>query len=434
MGRQVGSRLSSDGFLDGAVNSVATIPTSSSVSSFASSFSDSPPKVNYIEHSVSKLDTLAGVAIMYGVEVADIKRLNGLMTDREIFAYKSLRIPLTGRHPPPCLSNVSVANRIMSRTQTPPRRPSNDVLDLFNSLELKTPSKVSPAMSSLQAYYSLTPPKKGPVEGTGIPLYGTGCCSFVDELLSREPPLSDPLPGRHKKTRSLINELSHENGEISEEKAFTETMGINEMEKSIRRRQKNDSSPSLTTRELLEDYGSGFSNRKGKVMATCPTLYDPLPSRHKKTRSLDNNFSFENGKITEEKAITAENNEFEKSIRRRQKNDASPSLSTLEWLEDNDSAFSRRKAKGLAIGPKLGNPTDLDMGHFNAAPNGDSSMVNGFVSVRKSSSTSSLQEPENNSSIWPTSKWTWKAEALARPLFDGLPKPISPWKSKAALD
>lgn len=49
-----------------------TIATSSSVSSFASSSSDSSSKVNYIEHCVSRMDTLAGIAIMYGVEVIGI--------------------------------------------------------------------------------------------------------------------------------------------------------------------------------------------------------------------------------------------------------------------------------------------------------------------------------------------------------------------------
>ncbi|KAG6672614.1 hypothetical protein I3843_16G068700 [Carya illinoinensis] len=65
---------------------------------------------NYIEHQVSKLDTLAGVAIKYGVEVADIKRINGLATDLQMFALKTLQIPLPGRHPPsPLVSNGSAS-------------------------------------------------------------------------------------------------------------------------------------------------------------------------------------------------------------------------------------------------------------------------------------------------------------------------------------
>ncbi|KAH0990770.1 hypothetical protein GBA52_002253 [Prunus armeniaca] len=62
----------------------------------------------YIEHVVSKFDTLAGVAIKYGVEVADIKKMNGLVTDRQMFALRFLQIPLPGRHrPSPCLSKGS---------------------------------------------------------------------------------------------------------------------------------------------------------------------------------------------------------------------------------------------------------------------------------------------------------------------------------------
>lgn len=37
-------------------------------------------------------------------QVADIKKMNGLVTDFQMFALKSLQIPLPGRHPPsPCL-------------------------------------------------------------------------------------------------------------------------------------------------------------------------------------------------------------------------------------------------------------------------------------------------------------------------------------------
>ena len=58
------NRSTSDGF--------ATIPASSSSlsSSPSPSYSSSSCSgLNYIEHRVSKMDTLAGVAIKYGVEV-----------------------------------------------------------------------------------------------------------------------------------------------------------------------------------------------------------------------------------------------------------------------------------------------------------------------------------------------------------------------------
>jgi len=91
--------------------------------------SPSPPPMSscgrYLLHRVCRFDTLAGVAIKYGVEVparylfdwmdgwmanrrntsahllvADVKRANGLTTDLQMFAHKTLRVPLHGRHPP----------------------------------------------------------------------------------------------------------------------------------------------------------------------------------------------------------------------------------------------------------------------------------------------------------------------------------------------
>ncbi|KAF6160838.1 hypothetical protein GIB67_036039 [Kingdonia uniflora] len=96
--------------------SSSSLNSLSSSSSTSSSNSVSPCGVNSIEHYVSKMDTLAGVAIKYGVEVADIKRMNGLVTDLQMFALKTLQIPLPGRHPPsPGLSNGS-ANQGRQKT------------------------------------------------------------------------------------------------------------------------------------------------------------------------------------------------------------------------------------------------------------------------------------------------------------------------------
>ncbi|OEL19875.1 hypothetical protein BAE44_0019104 [Dichanthelium oligosanthes] len=73
--------------------------------------SPSPPPMSscgrYILHRVCRFDTLAGVAIKYGVEVADVKRANGLTTDLHMFAHKTLRVPLHGRHPPAAAATTS---------------------------------------------------------------------------------------------------------------------------------------------------------------------------------------------------------------------------------------------------------------------------------------------------------------------------------------
>lgn len=47
----------------------------------------------FVRHKVSKLDTLAGLAIRYHVTVSDIKRANGLLSDTAMFARGTLLIP-----------------------------------------------------------------------------------------------------------------------------------------------------------------------------------------------------------------------------------------------------------------------------------------------------------------------------------------------------
>ncbi|XP_072963708.1 uncharacterized protein [Typha angustifolia] len=356
--RNESSQLPSNGFSDGFVHwtreidSIATIPTSSSLPSSSSSSSSSG--ANYIEHRVTKMDTLAGIAIKYGVEVADIRRLNGLVTDLQMFAHKTLQIPLPGRHPPSLLVADGSDN---SREQTPPRQPYNDILDSLQSLKLKPSShKVSPAMSRLQGYYGLTPPKRGQkFEGTEMAVYKVGrSLCLEDDALPRKAPNSEPPPSRHRKSRSLVNGFYIENGDIIEDRAISEV---------------------------------------------------------------------------------ADNSDTERSIRRRQKVDASPVRGSTEMLlrEENSGGFSGRTGKGLALRPKSGSRTDADTSKPNLIPNGNSLLLDTLLTVRKSSSTSNLQDSDSSSSIWSTSKWSLNPDALGRPIFDGLPKPLTA-RRKAALD
>ncbi|XP_077231401.1 peptidoglycan-binding LysM domain-containing protein [Tasmannia lanceolata] len=282
---------------------------------------------NYIEHRVSKMDTLAGVAIKYGVEVADIKRMNGLVTDLQMFAHKSLQIPLPGRHPPsPIQSNGSPAPGESSIKPTITRRPHVDLLESFESLKLKSSQqRISPAMCSLQGFYGLTPQKnKGAAEGTEMAVYKTGGALYLED--------ADMPPSRHHKTRSLVNGFLQENGDLSED---------------------------CHTPELL-------------------------------------------------------------------------------LKEDSGNTFSGLTGKGLALRPKSSSRTalvmDTDSGRLNPIPMGDS-ISDSLASVRKSSSTSNLLDPESGPSIWPTSRWTTKLDpTITRPIYDGLPKPITGRRNKAALD
>lgn len=334
--------------------------------------------VGYIDHPVSKFDTLAGVAIKYGVEVADIKRMNGLVTDLQMFALKSLHIPLPGRHPPsPILANGIDTQGL---EQTPAVRRHSDLFDSLQSLKLKSSPqrRVSPAMSSLQGYYGLKQKDRNALgEGCEMAVYHKGGAHYLEDGPFGKPsPLSNPPLGLHRKSKSLANGLS-ENGDV------------------------------------------------------------------------DNTVSVARG-------IEGESdNWIDKLIRRRQKSEADFTKRTPEKLlkEDNSSSggFSAVAGKGLALRPKAAasrSTADPDAGWPSPIPMGlvDSSTDN-YSGVRKSSSTPSFQDQDkdssstSSSSIWPTTKWSLKSDlqalstaAIAMPIFDGLPKPMTGRRNKAALD
>ncbi|XP_047330907.1 uncharacterized protein LOC124934421 [Impatiens glandulifera] len=319
--------------------------------------------VRYIVHRVTKMDTLAGVAIKYGVEVADIKRINGLVTDIQMFAHKSLHIPLSGRHlPSPNLSNGSENNGLNNSEQTHVRRRNSDLFDSFQALKLNySPNKtVSPAMNSLQGYYGLKP--NNPSDGCEMSVYSKG-----------------------------------------------------------------SSSSSTTT----------------------TTHYNPPLSVHRKSKSLANGLN-ENGEITNAETKEGDSDKWcMKLFRRRQKSEADFTSWTPEKIlkEDNSSGggFSATAGKGLALRSK---PVNRNGSGF------DTEIGSSFVNITdslsgvvgKSSSGSSLQDQDSNgssslSSIWSTSKWSLKTDlqafssaAISKPIFDGLPNPITGWKNKEALD
>lgn len=334
------------------------------------------PAVGYIEHPVSKLDTLAGVAIKYGVEVADIKKMNGLVTDLQMFALKSIQIPLPGRHPPsPCLSNGSCTPGPGSSDRTPPQQINRDLFESFQSLRVSksSPRQVSLAMSSLQGYYGLKPTNRNSrSEAIEMAVYRKGVPNYLDDGVI--PGISDPILSNHKKSKSLVNGFSEENGEINNNTSLAEARdGETDKwsEKLIRRRQKSEADFSRTPELLLEDNsgsGGGFSAITGKHLALRP------------------------------------------------------------------------KASG-----RTSMATDVETSGLNQIPVGlgDSFVTDGFTGVRKSSSTPSLQDPDmsNSITIRSASKWSLKPEiqgfstsAIAKPIFDGLPKPTTGRRSKAALD
>lgn len=333
-----GARSNSDSY---ATITASPSPINSVNSSPSRSFA-SCAGANYIEHRVSKMDTVAGIAIKYGVEVADIRRMNGLVTDLQMFALDVLKIPLPGRHPPsPIVLNGSIANGV----RTPPRPPHADVLDSLQSLKSKPPRRVTPAMNSLQGYYGLAPPKRGLLaEGTEMAVYRSGRrLSLQNVSPTRESPATDAGFSLHRKSRSLV---------------------------------------SLEKAEMIDN----------------------------EDRTV---------------AEAGDGSEADKSIRRRQKPDNDPTSQTPEFLmkEDSGGGFLGRIRKGLALRPKIGNRMDGDA--MQNSPSIGDFLTDVFISMRKSSSTSNLQEPEGNGFIWPTNMWSLKPDAIAKPMTV---------RRKAALD
>ncbi|CAN0909110.1 LysM and putative peptidoglycan-binding domain-containing protein 2 [Linum grandiflorum] len=286
----------------------------------------------FIEHHVSKFDTLAGVAIKYGVEVADVKKKNGLITDHQMFALKTLKIPLPGRHPPsPCMSNGSESASGSNCERTP------NPLDSFQSLRPKSSSghKVSPAMSSLQGFYGLSPGDRR-------------------QSLNLSPDSNPPF-SHHRKSRSYVN--------------------VFQVEK------------------------------------------DGRPSDGPDNDSI---------------------------VRRRQKSEAD--FPTMLMKEENSNGGGKVSAvltgRGLALRPKAANP--ISAGSPKLATVDTNTVADPVSAVRKSSSASSLNDTDSSgggSFTWPTPKWSLKADlqalsaaAISRPIFDGLPKPLSGWRNKSAVD
>lgn len=329
---------------------------------------------SYIQHPVSKFDTLAGVAIRYGVEVADIKRINGLVSDLQMFALKTLHIPLPGRHPPsPVLSNGQDTQGPSCSEQTSSSRRHSDLFDSFQSLKLKCSpqSKVSPAMSSLQGYYGLKQPdQKHASEGFEMAVYRKGGSHYLEDgPFVKSSPLSNPPLSLQRKSKSVANGFMSENG---------------------------------------------------------------VPANHPSTQDNRDNGS---------------DRWFEKLVRRRQKSETDFTR-TPEMLlkEDNSNSgwFSAVGSKGLALRPKSANRAlsgaDAEASSISPIPIGlgDSFLNDSASIVRKSSSTSNLQDSDSGtlSSLW-NLKPDFQAistAAITKPIFDGLPKPITGRRNKTALD
>lgn len=173
---------------------------------------------------------------------------------------------------------------------------------------------------------------------------------------------------------------------------------------------------------------------------------DLLTHHHRKSKSLVNGFLGEKGDVGDLQSAEAGDGDpkwSDKLIRRRQKSVADFSHSPEMLLKDDNSSggsngFSSSVGKGLlAQRPKTSSRTNLasdnEVGLIPIPIGlGDSFVAaDGFAAFRKSSSTSSLPDQENGIT---SSIWSQAISTASRPIFDGLPKPLTGRRNKAALD
>ncbi|KAK5770832.1 hypothetical protein PVK06_046987 [Gossypium arboreum] len=270
-------------------------------------------------------------------------------------------------------------SRQSSANESPAKNLPVDWLDSFQSLRLKSPRRVSPAMSSLQGYYGLRPTEKKTMpEGFEMALYRKGEADYLEDGLFLKPSSSNPLSMLKRKSRSVANGFYDENGEI-----LVDIMSAGEgkegepdnksNEKLIRRRQKSEAD--FTARLLKEDNtgNAGFPAITAKQLA----LRSKAGSRMNSVAVDGFNVA---ATILGEECMVNGYGEVRKS-------------SSTSCLHDHQE---------------------------NSSNSGSSSF----------------------SSLWPVaSKWSLKPDLQAlstagikRPIFDGFTKPMPARKNKAALD
>ncbi|XP_004966551.1 uncharacterized protein LOC101760139 [Setaria italica] len=169
-----------------------------------------PPGHHCLEHEVSRMDTLAGIAIKYGVEISDIKRANGLVSDSQMFAHKRLLIPLPGM-PMPASVRLSSSGQRMKRTWAPNHQHDRDITDSLDSAN-SAQKGASPAMSTLQRYYGLSSQKGNTTDcSTEMSMYCKGSfqSSLGETLLSCS---AAPGTDRSWEYEEAVNGFSSANG------------------------------------------------------------------------------------------------------------------------------------------------------------------------------------------------------------------------------
>lgn len=239
----------------------------------------------YIEHRVSKLDTLAGIAIRYGVEVADVKRANGLVTDLQMFGHQTLKIPLSGKHPLTKSHRQKVpstSGSSLQKNNAPSRTLQQAGSVLSSESRYKEKRSLSSAMDLLMGYYGLSSPAKRTtcnIEGMEMTSYH----SDVEDHSEEEPFSPITVSTMENEKSALPNgntitcirkdkEISRLSDEYTPRAVSVSNVGMGEVDKvsetSVRRRSKVDAM----------NPASGFSENDTRQESTaksfCSFIWD----------------------------------------------------------------------------------------------------------------------------------------------------------------
>ncbi|CAL8463425.1 g2959 [Coccomyxa elongata] len=114
---------------------------------------NSVTRAPFVTHQVTKLDTLAGLAVRYHVSVSDIKRSNGLLSDSAMYAKDTLLIP-TQAMPPLGVEYQTWAGMIVTQYgRIPGDQRSNGIRFGGEGSHGGSPPRQSAALDKLQRYY-----------------------------------------------------------------------------------------------------------------------------------------------------------------------------------------------------------------------------------------------------------------------------------------
>lgn len=106
--------------------------------------------IPFVTHKVDKLDTLAGLAIKYGVSVSDIKLVNGLLSDQAMFARDTLLIPTEAlpiglEYSAWAAMIITRHGRVANGTSRPPK----------SLLSIEDPDGKNEAIAQLRRHYNM---------------------------------------------------------------------------------------------------------------------------------------------------------------------------------------------------------------------------------------------------------------------------------------